>query len=70
MVAVIALVAVALAGLATLVVSAIVIGVTDRRQSEAWRRIAEQRRREWERRQRQLHGRPHHVDAWGDEDSD
>ncbi|MCO7192398.1 hypothetical protein [Pseudonocardia sp. McavD-2-B] len=66
----IALVAVAMAGLATLVVSAIVIGVTERRRSEAWRRIAEQRRREWERRQRQLHGRPHHVDAWGDEDSD
>lgn len=66
----IALVVVALAGLATLIVSAIVIGVTERRRSEAWRRIAEQRRRAWERRQRQLHGRPHHVDAWGDEDSD
>lgn len=65
-----ALVAVALAGLASLVVSAIVIGLTERRQSEAWRRIAEQRRREWERRQRRLHGRPHHVDAWGDEDPD
>lgn len=65
-----ALVALALAGLVVVVLTAVVIGVTDSRQSQAWRRIAAERRRAWERRQRQLHGGPHHVDAWGDEDSD
>ncbi|MEJ8278921.1 hypothetical protein [Pseudonocardia spirodelae] len=66
----ITLVATVLAGLAVLVVTAIVIGVTDHRRTDSWRRIAEHRRREWERKQRQLHGRSHRVDAWGDEDSD
>jgi hypothetical protein len=69
-VAVIALVTLVLAGLAVVVLTAIVIGVTESRQSGAWRRIAAERRRAWERRQRQLHGSPHHVDAWGDEDTD
>ncbi|MBC3194201.1 hypothetical protein H7X46_24410 [Pseudonocardia sp. C8] len=66
----ITLVTLVLAGLAVIVLTAIVIGVTDARQRTAWRRIAAERRRAWERRQRQLHGGPHHVDAWADEDTD
>lgn len=66
----ITLVVLALAGLAVVVLTAVVIGVTESRQSGAWRRIAAERRRSWERRQRQLHGSTHHVDAWGDEDTD
>ncbi|ANY06489.1 hypothetical protein [Pseudonocardia sp. HH130630-07] len=66
----IALVALVLSGLAVIVVTATVIGVTESRQSGAWRRIAAERRRSWERRQRQLHGGHHEVDAWGDEDTD
>lgn len=64
------LVALALSGLAVIILTAIVIGVTESRQSGAWRRIAAERRRAWERRQRQLHGGPHHVEAWADEDTD
>lgn len=66
----ITLLVLALAGVAVLVLTALVLGVTDSRQRSAWRRIAAERRRAWERRQHQLHGGPHHVDAWGDEDSD
>ena len=66
----ITLATVVLAGLAVIVLTAIVLGVTESRQSEAWRRIATERRRAWERRQHQLHGGSYHVEAWGDEDSD
>ena len=66
----ITLITVILAGLAVIVLTAIVLGVTESRQSGAWRRIAAERRRAWERRQHQLHGGPYHVEAWGDEDSD
>lgn len=58
----------ALVGLAVLVLAATVIGLNDSAQRGAWRRIADERRRAWERRQRQLHGNRFHVDAWGDED--
>ena len=66
----IALVTLALTGLAVIVVTAVVIGVTDSRRSRTRRRIAAERRRAWERRQRQLHGRSPHIDAWADEDTD
>lgn len=66
----ITLVVLALAGLAVLALTAIVIGLTESRQSGAWRRIAAERRRTWERRQRQLHGGSYGVDAWADEDTD
>ncbi|MFP5068977.1 hypothetical protein ACLFMI_04840 [Pseudonocardia nantongensis] len=64
------LVMLALAGLVVMILTAVVIGVTDSAQRGAWRRIADERRRSWERRQRQLHGDRFHVDAWGDEDTD
>lgn len=63
------LVTIAIAGLAVLVVSAVVIGVVESAQASAWRRIAAQRRKTWERRQ-QLHGRPRYVESWADEDTD
>lgn len=60
----------ALVGLAVIVLAAVTIGVTESAQRAAWRRIAGERRRSWERRQRQLHGSRRHVEAWGDEDTD
>lgn len=65
-----AVVVLALVGLAVLVLTAIVVGVTDSAQREAWRSIADERRRAWERRQRQLHGDHFRVDSWADEDTD
>lgn len=59
-----------LAGLFVLGLTAVVIGITDSAQRRAWRRIADERRRSWERRQRQLHGGRFHVDAYADEDTD
>ncbi|GAA1870886.1 hypothetical protein GCM10009836_59460 [Pseudonocardia ailaonensis] len=56
-----------LVGLGVLAVIGIVVGVTDAAQSRAWRRVAAERRRNWEARQA-VTSRP--VDSWGDEDSD
>ena len=65
----IAAIGIIVAGLVVLGVAAVVIGVVDSAQSAAWRRIAAERRKTWERRQ-QLLGRRRYVDAWADEDSD
>lgn len=64
-----AMIVVAVAGVLALGIAAVVIGVVDSAQSAAWRRIAAERRKAWERRQ-QLLGHRRHVDAWADEDSD
>lgn len=53
-----------LVGLGVLAVIGVVVGVTDAAQSRAWRRVAAERRRNWEVR----HGGGY--DSWGDEDSD
>ncbi|MEU6696260.1 hypothetical protein [Pseudonocardia sp. NPDC046786] len=65
-----ALVMLAAVGIVVLGITAIVIGVIDSRRAGARRRIAAERRLAWERRQRQLHGGPYEVEAWGDEDTD
>jgi hypothetical protein len=57
-----------LVGLAALVAIGTVVGVVDAAQSRAWRRVAAERRRNWEMRQRLMEREP--VDAWGDEDND
>ncbi len=65
----IVLIGIVVAGLVVLGVAAVVIGVVDSAQSTAWRRIAAERRANWERRQ-QLLGHRRYVDAWADEDTD
>jgi len=54
-----------LVGLGVLAVIGVVVGVMDAAQSRAWRRVAAQRRRNWEVRQ----GGGYH-DSWGDDDGD
>jgi hypothetical protein len=48
-----------LGGLAFLLVAAIVVGIVDTLQASSWRRIAAERREQWESRHRHLqpHGR-------------
>ncbi|MFC5951703.1 hypothetical protein ACFQH9_25905 [Pseudonocardia lutea] len=58
--------AVVLVGLGVLAVLGVVVGVLDAARSRAWRRIAAERRRNWENRQATLGGRP--SDSWGDDD--
>ncbi|BBF99208.1 MULTISPECIES: hypothetical protein [Pseudonocardia] len=65
-----ALVVLVVVGIVVLCITAVVIGVIDSRRTGARRRIAAERRQAWERRQRQLHGGPYEIDAWGDEDTD
>lgn len=57
-----------LVGLATLVVIAVVVGITDARNDRAWRRIAAERRHNWELRQAVAGHGPESVDAYADED--
>jgi hypothetical protein len=56
---------VVLVGLGVLAVIGVVVGIIDAAQSRAWRRVAAERRRNWE--VRQGGG---YYDSWGDEDSD
>lgn len=54
---------IAIAGLALIAVVAIVVGVVDALQAPAWRRIAEERHENWERRRLQ-HDGPRHAESW------
>lgn len=47
---------VAVVGFGLLVIMAIAVGIIDAKQTPTLRRIAEQRRRDWEARQREIHG--------------
>lgn len=63
------------AGIGILVLVAIVVGIVDARQASTWRRIAAERRAQWEARQPQLHGfdpyaGPHLHDDTDDESWD
>ncbi|GAA4543560.1 hypothetical protein [Pseudonocardia xishanensis] len=57
--------ALVLVGVGVLAVIGVVVGVMDAAQSRAWRRVAADRRRNWEVR----HGGGYY-DSWGDEDGD
>jgi transposase-like protein len=59
-----------LVGLAVLAATATVVGVIDAAQSKAWRRVAAERRRNWEMRQELMGRTPGGVDAWGDDYDD
>ncbi len=48
-----------LGGLGFLLLAAIVVGVVDALQASSWRRIAAERREQWESRHLQPHGRVH-----------
>ena len=50
------MITVIVAGVAFIVLVAIAVGSTDSVQAPAWRRIARERRRNWEARQYELHG--------------
>jgi hypothetical protein len=56
---------VVIVGLGMLVVIGVVVGIIDAAQARAWRRVAAERRRNWE--VRQGGG---HYSSWGDEDGD
>ncbi|MFP5020940.1 hypothetical protein [Pseudonocardia phyllosphaerae] len=58
-----------IAGVLFLILTAVVIGVTESAQRRAWRDIAEERRRNWERRNRESR-RSGPVESWSDEDTD
>ena len=65
------MITVILGGVAFIVVVAIVVGIVDAFQAPAWRRIAAERRENWEARQLELHGpgpqqRPWHDASWDD----
>jgi hypothetical protein len=57
-----------LVGLGVLAVMGVVVGILDAAQARAWRRVAAERRRNWEVRQAASSGRS--DDSWGDDDGD
>ena len=57
-----------LVGLGVLAVIGVVVGILDAAQARAWRRVAAERRRNWEGRQAAM-GRSG-QDPWGDDDGD
>lgn len=59
-----------LVGLAALAAIATVVGVVDAAQNKAWRRVAAERRRNWEMRQELMGRTSGGVDAWGDDYDD
>jgi hypothetical protein len=59
---VVAVIMMIIGGLGFLLVAAIVVGIVDALQASSWRRIAAERREQWESRHLQPHGR-----AGGDE---
>ncbi|GAA4704051.1 hypothetical protein GCM10023215_49570 [Pseudonocardia yuanmonensis] len=61
-------IAIVLVGLGALAVIGVVVGILDAAQARAWRRVAAERRRNWEMRQAATGGRPY--DSWGDDDGD
>ncbi len=50
------MISIIIAGAAFIVVVAVVVGIVDSLQAPAWRRIARERRRNWEARQLELQG--------------
>jgi hypothetical protein len=57
------MIAIAVAGIAFIVVVAVVVGIVDALQAPAWRRIAAERHENWARRQFQHHGP---AEPWDD----
>jgi hypothetical protein len=51
------MIAVIVGGVAFIVVVALVVGIVDSVRAPAWRRVAAERRRNWEARQFEMHGR-------------
>jgi len=60
---VVAMITLVLAGLGVLVVLAVVVGVVDAAMASGWRRVAAERRENWESRQMQHHGIDHSADV-------
>lgn len=50
------MITVIVAGVAFVVVTAIVVGIVEAAQAPAWRLVAEERRAQWEARQPEFHG--------------
>jgi hypothetical protein len=61
-------IAIVLVGFGVLAVIGVVVGILDAAQARAWRRVAAERRRNWEVRQAATGGSGH--DSWGDDDGD
>jgi hypothetical protein len=62
------------AGIGLLILVAIVVGIVDATQASTWRRIAAERRAQWEAKQPQLHGvdpsaSPYAIDDAYDDES-
>jgi Flp pilus assembly protein TadB len=65
---VVAMITLIAAGIGFIVVVAIVVGIVDATQAPAWRRVAAQRRREWESQQPEFHGiDAADVESWDDD---
>jgi hypothetical protein len=54
-------------GIAVIVLIAIVVGIVDARSAGSWRRVAAERRRDWEARQLEPHGGEPWTDTWQDD---
>jgi hypothetical protein len=63
------MIALIVGGIVFIAVVAIVVGIVDATRATRWRRIAEERRREWEERVLELHGgvEPGTADEWDDD---
>jgi hypothetical protein len=55
-----------IAGIGLILIIAIIVGIVDARQASVWRRIAAERRRNWEARQPEFH-RGHDAGSWDDD---
>jgi regulator of extracellular matrix RemA (YlzA/DUF370 family) len=66
---VVAVIALIVVGIAFIVVAALVVGIVDRTRAPALRRLAAERRKEWEERVLELHGgvEPAAQDDWDDD---
>ncbi|WP_214367344.1 hypothetical protein [Pseudonocardia sp. H11422] len=61
------MIAVIAVGFVLLIVIAVVVGILDAARTNAWRRVAAERRRTWELRQQLQHHQIADQDAWDDD---
>jgi hypothetical protein len=62
------MITVIVAGIGLILIIAVIVGIVDARQASVWRRIAAERRRNWEARQPEFHRVDgHDAESWDDD---
>jgi hypothetical protein len=62
------MITVIVAGIGLILIIAVIVGIVDARQASTWRRVAAERRRNWEARRPEFHqGDGHDAESWDDD---